>query len=72
MKLTSIHQGFGNTIVMVERSDIEYCIFIDNYSDEKNAVYENLTGKKIRKNSQRHEMFCFFAQSKIQQINKNN
>jgi hypothetical protein len=67
MKLISIDQGFGHTNVMVERSDIEYCVVIDNFNDEKNAVYENFTGKKIRRNSQRHEMFCFFAQSKMHQ-----
>jgi hypothetical protein len=65
MKLISIDQSCGHTAVVVERSDIQYCIEISNYDDEKNAVYENLTGKKIRKNSNRHEMFCFFAKSKL-------
>jgi hypothetical protein len=67
MKLISIHASCGHTSVIVERSDIEYCIEISSYDDERNAVYENLTGKKIRKNSNRHEMFCFFAKSKLNQ-----
>jgi hypothetical protein len=65
MKLISISQACGHTTVIVEKSDIEYCIEISIYDDERNAVYENLTGKKIRKNSNRHEMFCFFAKSKL-------
>jgi hypothetical protein len=65
MKLISINQACGHTTVMVEKNDIEYCIEISNYDDEKNAVYENFTGKKIRKNSNRYEMFCFFAKSKL-------
>ena len=67
MKLISIDQACGHTNVMVEKSDIEYCIVISSYDNEKNAVYENLTGKKIRKNSNRHEMFCYFAKSKLAQ-----
>jgi len=67
MKLISINQACGHTTVMVEKNDIEYCIEIDNYDNERNGVYENLTNKKIRKNSNRHEMFCYFAKSKIAQ-----
>ena len=67
MKLISISQACGHTTVIVEKSDIEYCIEISIYDDERNAVYENLTGKKIRKNSNRHEMFCYFAKSKLTQ-----
>ena len=55
MKLISISQACGHTTVIVEKSDIEYCIEISIYDDERNAVYENLTGKKIRKNSNRRK-----------------
>ena len=65
MKLISIDQACGHTSVVVEKNNIEYCVFVDKYSTTKNEVYENSNFRKIRKDSKLHEMFCSFAQNKI-------
>jgi len=67
MKLISIDQACGHTTVIVEKSNIEYCVFVDNYGTTKNEVYENSNFRKIRKNSKLHEMCFSFAQNKIAQ-----
>jgi hypothetical protein len=67
MKLISIDKACGHTTVIVEKSNIEYCVFVDNYGTTKNEVYENLNFRKIRKNSKLYEMCFSFAQSKIAQ-----
>ena len=67
MKLISIDQACGHTTVVVEKSNIEYCVFVARYSNAKNEVYENSNFRKIRKNSKLHEMCFSFAQNKIAQ-----
>ena len=64
MKLISIDQACGHTSVVVEKNNIEYCVFVARYGN-KNEVYENSNFRKIRKDSKLHEMFCSFAQNKI-------
>ena len=67
MKLISIHRGFSHTTVIVERSDIQYCVQIDGYHDYKNEVFEQTKERKIRNNSKLHEMLCAFAESNLSQ-----
>lgn len=68
MKVISIDQACGHTTVVVEKNNVEYCVFVSRYSnDKKNEVYENSNFRKIRKNSKLHEMCFSFAQSKIAQ-----
>jgi hypothetical protein len=67
LKLISIDQACGHTSVVVEKNNIEYCVFVDNYGTTKNEVYENSNFRKIRKNSKLHEMCFSFAQNKIAQ-----
>ena len=50
---------------MIQKSNIEYCVEVNNWDDTKKSVYENLTGRKIRKDSKLHKMLCAFAQSKM-------
>jgi len=65
MKLISIDQACGHTTVIVEKSNIEYCVFVDNYGTTKNEVYENSNFRKIRKNSKLHISLFSFAQSQL-------
>lgn len=65
MKLISISPWCGHTSVMIQKNNIEYCIEVNNWDDTKKSVYENFTGRKIRKDSKLHKMLCAFAQSKM-------
>jgi len=68
MKLISIDKACGHTTVVVEKNNVEYCVFVSNYSnDNRNEVYENSNFRKIRKNSKLHEMCFSFAKNKITQ-----
>ena len=67
MKLISIHRGFSWTTVIVEKNNIEYCVQIDGYSDNKNEVREQRKERKIRNSSKLHELLCAFAESNLSQ-----
>jgi len=65
MKLISIDQACGHTTVIVEKNNVQYCVFVDNYGTTKNEVYENSNFRKIRKNSKLHISLFSFAQSQL-------
>jgi hypothetical protein len=67
MKLISIDKACGHTTVVVEKNNVEYCVFVSRYSNDKDEVYENSNFRKIRKNSKLHEMCFSFAKNKITQ-----
>jgi hypothetical protein len=50
---------------MIQKSNIEYCVEVNNWDETKKSVYENFTGRKIRKDSKLHKMLCAFAQNKM-------
>jgi hypothetical protein len=68
MKLINIHTGFSWTSVIVEKSNIEYCVQIDGYDYNKNEVREQRLERKIRNNSKLHEMLCAFAIAKLNEL----
>ena len=65
MKLISIDQACGHTTVIVEKNNVQYCVFVDNYGTTKNEVYENSNFRKIRKNSKLHMSLFSFAKSQL-------
>jgi hypothetical protein len=65
MKLISIDQACGHTTVIVEKNNVQYCVFVDNYGTTKNEVYENSNFRKIRKNSKLHISLFSFAKSQL-------
>jgi hypothetical protein len=65
MKLISIDQACGHTTVIVEKSNVQYCVFVSNYGTANNEVYENSNFRKIRKNSRLHNDLFSFAESQL-------
>ena len=65
MNLISIDQACGHTTVIVEKNNVQYCVFVDNYGTTKNEVYENSNFRKIRKNSKLHMSLFSFAKSQL-------
>jgi len=65
MKLISIHPSCGHTSVIVQKSNIEYCVEVNNWDDSKKAIYENFTGRKIRTDSKLYKTMCEFMQNKL-------
>jgi hypothetical protein len=65
MKLISIDKACGHTTVVVEKNNVQYCVFIDSYGTTKNEVYENSNFRKIRKNSKLHNDLFSFAESQL-------
>ena len=65
MKVISIDQACGHTTVVVEKNNVQYCVFVDSYGTTKNEVYENLNFRKIRKDSKLHNALFSFAQSQL-------
>jgi hypothetical protein len=65
MKLISIHPSCGHTSVMVQKSNIEYCVEVNNWDDSKKSIYENFTGRKIRTDSKLYKTMCDFVHNKM-------
>ncbi len=66
MKLISIDNACGHKTVIVEKNNVQYCVFVSNYStDKNNEVYENSNFRKIRKNSKLHMSLFSFAKSQL-------
>ena len=65
MKLISIDNACGHKTVIVEKNNVQYCVFVDNYGTTKNEVYENSNFRKIRQNSKLHISLFSFAKSQL-------
>ena len=65
MKLIEISQSYGHKAVIVEKNNIQYCVFVDSYGTTQNEVYENSNFRKIRKNSKLHNDLFSFAESQL-------
>jgi hypothetical protein len=65
MKIISIDQACGHTTVIVEKNNVQYCVFVDSYGTTTNEVYENSNFRKIRKNSKLYNALFSFAQSQL-------
>ena len=69
MKVISVDTGWGSKdVFVIEKNNDQYCVEIKKWDGDADEVYENLTGRKVRKDSKLHTALCAFAQSQLKLI----
>jgi len=63
MKLISIDAWGTHDTFVIEKSNVVYCVEINNYYDNKDEVREMYRERKIRKDSKLHNALVAFAES---------